>query len=147
MSALRPLALVLTLLAPLAACKRGEPADASAASTAPPTDTAIVLTSPHEVAALRERGRDHVVIDVNPRELYDDGHVPGARWMRFDAIDRAMLPADRAVPVVLYCYNEQCGASHQAATAVVAAGWKDVRRMPAGILGWRAAGLPIEGSR
>ena len=101
----------------------------------------IKIISPQELTALREATPKVVVLDANPREVYDEGHVPGAHWM---ATDGDGLPADRATPVVFYCYNPVCGASHSAAKAAVAGGWTDVSRMSAGIMGWKAAGLPVE---
>ena len=121
-------------------CSVGEPADPAVAER-------IAIVTPQEVDALRKANAQAVVIDVNPKEIYDEGHVPGARWMRFDQADRSVLPTDRATPIVLYCFNPVCGASHQAASAVASAGWKDVRRMSAGIQGWKAAGLPVELAR
>ena len=82
--------------------------------------------------------------DVNPREIYDEGHLPSAIWMSSIELQLNALPQDRDAKVIFYCYNELCGASHQAASAAVAKGWRNVARMPAGIRGWHAAGLDIE---
>jgi 3-mercaptopyruvate sulfurtransferase SseA len=43
------------------------------------------------------------VIDANPREVYEGGHVPGARWYRSGPSLAAVLPADRSTKLVFYC--------------------------------------------
>lgn len=143
---LHSLFVLVPLSIALPACDRVDPCGL-AERTAPAAAPKITIVTPHELDALRTANAQTVVIDVNPTEIYDEGHVPGARWMRFDKAEPSVLPADKSAPVVLYCFNPVCGASHQAATAVASAGWKDVRRMSAGIQGWKAAGLPVEAAR
>lgn len=135
---LKPFAVLLSLGASLAACERDPAPPTVVADPAPVSEM-----SPAAVSALLARDRSAVLIDVNPRRVYDEAHLPGALWMSSD-IEFDRLPADRHVPIVFYCYNEICGASHQAASATVDRGWKNVARMPAGIIGWKAAGFPVE---
>ena len=40
------------------------------------------------------------------RARYEQGHIPGARWVGHDEVTAAALPADRNARVVFYCYNE-----------------------------------------
>lgn len=134
------LAVLVSLAAPLAACER-ESASPKLVSHRSP----VAEMTPEAVSALVARDPSAVIVDVNPREIYDEGHVPGARWMSSSDVDFDQLPKDRSVPLVFYCYNPICGASHQAATTATEHGWKNVSRMPAGIVGWKASGLPVEG--
>ena len=69
------------------------------------------------------------------------GVIPGAVLLT-DSEGYAMteLPADKGKPLVFYCTNTQCPASHQAAEKAIAAGYRDVKVMPEGIAGWRNAG-------
>ncbi len=125
----------------LAGCGRdARPGSAADRNATPPAS--IEEVAPASVAALIAAHSDVVIVDVNPREIYDDGHIPGARWASFRELSG--LPRDKRTPLIFYCYNPVCGASHQAATAAVAQGFTDVRRMPAGIIGWKSAGLPVE---
>jgi len=129
--------LVLTTIS-LAACDR------DLCSVAPPSEVkSMQLVTPHELQALMRTDRTLAIIDANPKEVFDEGHVPGARWMATENV-RDALPTDRATLVVFYCYSEACGASHTAAKSAVAEGWTNVARMSAGITGWKAAGLPVE---
>ncbi|MEJ7601573.1 MAG: rhodanese-like domain-containing protein [Kofleriaceae bacterium] len=98
--------------------------------------------TPREVADMLAANRAMTIIDANPREIFDEGHLPGARWLAGDDV-QAVLPADRSSLVVFYCYSVACGASHAAAKSAIDAGWTQVARMPAGITGWKSAQLVV----
>ena len=126
---------VLALL--LSACAKEEPRrdPAAAADPAPVPEVTV-----DELAALIERG-GHAVDANNAATRERQGVIPGATILsHFQRYDLGELPADRAAPLVFYCANEQCGASHAAAERARLAGWTDVRVLPAGIAGWRNAG-------
>ena len=72
------------------------------------------------------------------------GIIPGAILLAGSDYDTEVLAsAAGAATLVFYCYNERCGASHQAAHAALAAGYSDVRVLPAGIIGWVEAGQEL----
>lgn len=106
-------------------------------------DPAAMTLSVAELKALIDREAPVRIYDVNPRECYVEGHVAGAQWVEYDAIDAAGLPPSKDAMLVFYCYNPQCGASHAAAEQARARGYRNVWRMPEGIAGWRAARLPV----
>lgn len=67
------------------------------------------------------------------------GVIPGAVLLRdMDAVDQ--LPTDKARPLVFYCANPACGASHEAAEKAITAGYTHVQVLPDGIAGWVKAG-------
>ena len=84
------------------------------------------------------------VYDANPRELYEQKHVPGARWIQWDHVTARDLPPSRDATLVFYCALEQCSASHESAVAALSLGYPNVYVMPQGILGWKKAGKPVE---
>lgn len=86
------------------------------------------------------------VLDVNPEAIYKRGHLPKAKNISFNEIER-YLPKSKADRIIFYCMNELCSASHQAAETAVKAGYKNVARMPAGIAGWLKQKLPTEITR
>lgn len=136
--------LAVALTAPLFAACGGECCDSSSANASSSTsksDSAVKIVTPVELSKLRETTPGMVILDANPKKIFDAGHVPGARFM---PDDRSALPADKNALVVFYCYNETCGASHAAAKDAIAAGYTNVARMSAGIEGWKAAGFPVE---
>ena len=130
----------VALASPLAACA----SDVRAIPSGSVATGLIVELTPAAVAELIAHKPAPTIVDVNPREIYDEGHLPSAIWMSSIELRLNALPQDRDAKVIFYCYNELCGASHQAASAAVAKGWRNVARMPAGIRGWHAAGLDLE---
>lgn len=69
------------------------------------------------------------------------GVIPGAVLLTdYDAYAASELPADKARPLVFYCANDACTASHDAAAKARLAGHTQVKVLPAGIGGWVAAG-------
>ena len=79
-------------------------------------------------------------VDANGAPLRQRmGVLPGAVLLSdMDAIGE--LPSDKAKPLVFYCANTACSASHYAAEKAIAAGYTHVQVMPEGIAGWVKAG-------
>lgn len=46
------------------------------------------------------------VYDNNHKEVFDKGHIPGAKWVAFDKVQASDLPADKEATLVFYCANE-----------------------------------------
>jgi hypothetical protein len=46
------------------------------------------------------------VFDNNPKEMWEQGHVPGAKWVKFNEVKASDLPADKEATLVFYCANE-----------------------------------------
>jgi rhodanese-related sulfurtransferase len=69
------------------------------------------------------------------------GVLPGAVLLTdSETYATSELPADKAKPLVFYCANTSCGASHEAAERAITAGYTHVKVMPDGIAGWVKAG-------
>lgn len=105
---LRPLPLVLLALGlalPLTGCQKGEDPRADLALA-----DALPRLTVNEVGALLEEsragGRPVFVFDANDKELFDSGHLPGAKWVPWDGLSAALLPTDKAAKLVFYCSNE-----------------------------------------
>lgn len=96
-----------------------------------------------EVAAILKRKEVVFVFDANSRDSYLRGHIPGARWVQYDAVTVATLPASKDAKLIFYCFNPLCGASPLAAKKAVSLGYRNVWLMPEGIAGWRKAGLAV----
>ncbi len=83
------------------------------------------------------------VLDVNSRRSWMNAHVPGAFNLDPD-YNKSELPADKESTLVFYCSNPMCRKAPSAAQRAKKMGFTNVKVMPAGILGWTAAGLPTE---
>ena len=46
------------------------------------------------------------IYDNNHKERFDQSHIPGAKWLAFDKVSAADLPADKEATLVFYCANE-----------------------------------------
>jgi rhodanese-related sulfurtransferase len=91
------------------------------------------------------KNKQAVIIDVNGTESYQKGHVPGA--LNYEAIEdklASVLPADKNTLIIAYCGNPKCKAYKQAAEAAAKLGYKNVKHMSAGIMGWKNAGEKLE---
>ncbi|CAN5824663.1 rhodanese-like domain-containing protein [soil metagenome] len=72
------------------------------------------------------------------------GVIPGAVLLTdSEDFQPSELPADKSKPLVFYCANTSCGASHDAARKAITAGYKDVKVLPDGIAGWVKAGKKV----
>lgn len=85
-----------------------------------------------------------VLLDVRTPGEYAEMHIAGAKAINiFDPeFDKktATLPKDKKI--LVYCRS---GArSARASDRLIAAGFKEVYNLSGGILGWKAAGLPVE---
>jgi rhodanese-related sulfurtransferase len=88
-----------------------------------------------------------VIIDVNGTESFDKGHVPTA--LNFETIEGKLqkaLPKDKNTLIIAYCGNPRCNAYQGAAKAASKLGYKNVKHMSAGIMGWKDAGEKTEKS-
>lgn len=99
-----------------------------------------------DLAALLAAPASHVALfdaNVESTRTYV-GIIPGAHLLsgRADELERA-LPPDKTRPLVFYCANTYCTASHLAAHRSLDAGYADVSVLVDGIYAWRDAGRPV----
>lgn len=100
-----------------------------------------------QLARMIERHQPMTLIEVLPDDDYDDWHLPSARNVPVDSTDFArqiVNTVEKDEPVVVYCMNSNCDASHRAAQKLDRMGYKKVFDYAAGKEDWRSAGLPIE---
>jgi rhodanese-related sulfurtransferase len=101
--------------------------------------------TPEELQDMRDND-DPVIIDVLPHKYFRKQHIPGALNIEGDNLDLAEQLLDKDRPIVVYCMDDQCGASPQAAKNLEAKGFKNVYDLPSGIEGWKEAGYPVQTS-
>jgi len=80
---------------------------ASAACTRSSSSPALKELTVDQVAArIALNDGQTVLYDCNAKDRYDRGHLPGARWVKYDAVTAADLPADKGTMLVFYCASE-----------------------------------------
>ncbi|MBK0400138.1 rhodanese-like domain-containing protein [Limibaculum sp. M0105] len=90
---------------------------------------------------------DLILVEVLPKDSYDEFHIPGAINVPVksdDFAERIQAVANKNDEVVVYCQNTECDASPRAAERMEKLGFKRVFDYEAGKDDWRKAGLPIE---
>jgi rhodanese-related sulfurtransferase/DNA-binding HxlR family transcriptional regulator len=82
------------------------------------------------------------VLDVRPPAEYAAGHIPGARSVPPDEVQRHLggLPTD--TEIVAYCRGPYCVYADEAVRALSRNGYR-ARRLEDGFPEWRRAGLPV----
>lgn len=87
------------------------------------------------------------VVEVLDETQFDKFHLPGAINVPvsgdFEEDIQEAVP-DRTAPVVVYCKDEDCDASPQAAQRMEDLGYERVYDYEGGKMDWKEAGLPIE---
>jgi len=87
------------------------------------------------------------VVDCNSPDLYQQKHIPTAAHMNSSEPDPKVLPKDKNTPLVFYCKNPHCMASHDGARFAQKQGYPNVRVYPLGIDGWEQAGMTLESAK
>jgi rhodanese-related sulfurtransferase len=101
----------------------------------------------HETLARKLAGGvPPVLVEALPEKYFHDWHLPGARHLPHDEVDRladAVLP-DRSAEIVVYCASRSCKNSHIAAGRLARMGYANVAVYAGGKQEWSEAGLPVE---
>jgi len=87
-----------------------------------------------------------VLAEALPEMYFRDGHLPGARHLPHDEVERlaaGVLP-DRSAEIVVYCASRSCQNSHIAAAKLAQMGYENVAVYAGGKQDWSEAGLAVE---
>lgn len=98
--------------------------------------------TPAQVQALMEEVSDLVVIDVSPD--YEDGHLPGARYIYVTDLEKKLNSLDRSKPTLIYCHCIKDAPSIAAAEILANNGFSKVYRLKGHFSAWVEAGYRIE---
>ena len=96
------------LAALLVACNKSDaPKAGTPESSADPAAHELKKMTPDEVdQRLAKNDGKFFVFDNNGKDVYDKEHVPSAKWVAFDKVTAADLPADKDATLVFYCMND-----------------------------------------
>ncbi|UTH76365.1 metalloregulator ArsR/SmtB family transcription factor [Chromobacterium sp. IIBBL 290-4] len=83
------------------------------------------------------------LLDVRPEEEYAEGHLPGARNIPLDELERRLAELPAGTEVIAYCRGPYCVLSVNAVALLRARGMR-ARRLSGGFEGWRDAGGALE---
>jgi rhodanese-related sulfurtransferase len=91
------------------------------------------------------------LIDLNTEEVYKDAHIPGAMHVDLARIEEIAAGWNKETPIISYCSDYTCTASHSAAKKLKELGFKDVAVYAGGMNEWHHLGkenkaqYPLEG--
>ena len=100
--------------------------------------------------------KDMIIIDTMPADSFKNGHIPGAvnaelpKTTLADATAEQkeafikLLGTDKTKTIVVYCGFVGCARSDVGAVIAMEQGFKEVYRMPGGIIAWTAAKYAAE---
>jgi len=91
----------------------------------------------------KARRGDVMVIDVRPQEEFETAHLPFARSMPLDELEKRVSELPKRQEIVAYCRGPFCLFSDEAVKLLQAKGFK-ARKIFQGVSEWHAAGLPLE---
>ena len=97
--------------------------------------------SAQEANATIAETKDLQLVDVRTPEEYREGHLPQARNIPLDQLEKRLgeLKADK--PLLLYCHSGR--RSSMAMGLMKKRGFTQMKNMKGGISAWNAAGLPV----
>ncbi len=98
-----------------------------------------------QTLATRLKQGNVALIDVRSPEEHEDERIPGSMLVPVDTFDPRRVAADTAGrTLILYCMSGTRSA--RAAALFAPAGLPTPITLREGVFGWKAAGLPTEGS-
>lgn len=101
------------------------------------------------------RPRGVILLDLREHQDFVIGHLPGALFLPYYSasevlaeilemkLEREWPDADRALPLVLYCYGPDCLRSREAGAQAARLGFRNVLWFRGGIREWRETGYPL----
>lgn len=99
-------ALVLALAVLAFGCRKDSPPAPEQAKNGEASHKLPTLTPDEVEQRLGTNDGKFFVYDDNQKKMYDDGHVPGAIWLRAEAVTADALPKDKDATLVFYCANQ-----------------------------------------
>ncbi|HGY10892.1 MAG TPA: rhodanese-like domain-containing protein [Desulfobacterales bacterium] len=118
----------------------------NAISKAGSVNVSIEINNPEIVRQIIQK-KERIILDVRPREVYEEGHLPGALsfpWMEFDrVIDKLLEITDRQSPILVYCSGFECMDSHHFATNLKNMRFTDIKVYPGGFRQWQEVGYAM----
>ena len=94
---------------------------------------------------IEAKGTDFLVVDVQPKEVYDEGHVKGAVSFPWDTELKGSgnLPKDKTL--ILYCDCAHEEDSTDVATQLMEKfGYTNVKLLEGGWSNWQKLGFPVD---
>jgi len=101
-------------------------------------------TAPAELMGMLEREAERVfVVDIQDPEVYEVGHIPGARNIHLEDLIEACADLPKDLTIVVYCGDISCGLPYLGALELAQSGFR-AKYLLGGLAEWRRREFPIE---
>lgn len=97
-----------------------------------------------ELNAKAANGKDIIILDVRSEDSYAVKHIKGAINIPYTDFEGRTGELDSSKEIIIYCSNNDCGLSANAATMLSNSGFKNVFALKGGIESWKDKGYPVE---
>ncbi|MDY0274202.1 MAG: rhodanese-like domain-containing protein [Desulfomicrobium sp.] len=106
--------------------------------------TSLSVQEAQEMIQAHAGDPQFILLDVRAPELYEQGHIPGARLINYYATNfvRQVSQLDREATILLYCHHGR--QSPLALRAMKKLRFKELYILDGGFTAWAEAGLPVE---
>ena len=90
----------------------------------------------------KARAGEVLVLDVRPTEEFTAGHLPHARSLPVNELEKRLANLPKDMPIVAYCRGPFCMFAKDAVDLLRSKGYRAVH-LTDGVAEWRAHGLPV----
>ena len=109
----------------------------------------MTSVSTAHVKKLIDEKANVMLVDSRPRRVFEKGAIPTAINIPDSEFDKqvAMLPTDKATPIIFYCGGLECNLSNKSAAKARKLGYGNVKTYAEGYPGWqKLMGSPAPGA-
>ncbi len=85
------------------------------------------------------------IINVLPKELYDDCHIKGSEHVDYEDVEAKIASMNPKDHYVIYCADYLCMSSQHVAKMMIDRGFSNVWEYSGGIVEWYQKQYPVEG--
>jgi len=104
-------------------------------------DIRVEMVDPQTARLWLDRG-DAVLVDVREPHEFAIEHVQGATLVPLSAFDSKQIPDHEGKKLLIMCASGvRCGIASE---MLVHTGYRELYRLAGGIMGWKAAGGPVQ---
>ncbi|WP_457553121.1 rhodanese-like domain-containing protein [Desulfobacula sp.] len=94
------------------------------------------------------QGKKRIILDVRPREIYNQGHLPFALSFPIKEFDQKIVSMLNSInmhsALLVYCASVYCMDSHTVAQRLKSLGYDNIKLFSGGFRQWQEAGYEIE---
>lgn len=110
-------------------------------------NASIQINNPDLVYQIVQK-KERIILDVRPREIYNQGHLPHALSFPLEEFDEIVpqifSSIERQAALLVYCSSVECTDSHTFATLLRNLRYSNVKIFSGGFRQWQEKGYEIE---